>query len=113
MHIGVLNNHGIQFSSKPLLKTDADFSRTEIGHNVSFKGIVENKTKLIRNDNHEISLNFTESIAAAETLVELLKLSEKQSMVSFVYSKESDLVRAQSVFIEIGEHMLEFCESVN
>lgn len=34
-------------------------------------------------------------------------------MISFVYSHESDLMRAQSVFVEIGSHMLEFCDFVN
>ena len=34
-------------------------------------------------------------------------------MVSLIYDSESDLLRAQAVFIEIGEHMLEFCDYVN
>ncbi len=34
-------------------------------------------------------------------------------MISFIYSQESDLIRAQAVFVEIGSHMIEFCDFVN
>lgn len=54
MPIGVLNNKGIQFSSKPLLKSDKlAIIKTASGTNIDFKAIVENKTKLIRYDKHE------------------------------------------------------------
>ena len=34
-------------------------------------------------------------------------------MIIFDIHKEADLMRAQAVFIETGEHMLEFCDFVN
>ena len=34
-------------------------------------------------------------------------------MVSHIYNSTNDLMRAQAVLIEIGEHMLEFCEYVD
>ena len=35
------------------------------------------------------------------------------NMIIFDIHKEADLMRAQAVFIETGEHMLEFCDFVN
>ena len=34
-------------------------------------------------------------------------------MTSFIYSNPADIMRAQEVFIDIGNHMLHFCEFVN
>ena len=50
---------------------------------------------------------------AADRLLEYLLFSEKRSMVSHIYNSTNDLMRAQAVLIEIGEHMLEFCEYVD
>ena len=64
MPIGVMNNNGIQFSSKPLLKADsaATIGKSEIGKNKVFRGIIEEKTKLVKNDKNEIQLTFKEVI---------------------------------------------------
>jgi len=101
MPIGVLSNQGIEFSSKPILQSHSkDFSKSDLGKNATFKGILEEKTKLMKNDLDEVALDFTESIRAAKHLHDLLSFSEKQSMISLM-------------LIEIGEHMLEFCDFVN
>jgi len=34
-------------------------------------------------------------------------------MISLIYNSTQNLMRAQAVLIEIGEHMLEFCEYVD
>ena len=42
--------------------------KTATGTNLDFKAILENKTKLIRYDKHEIQLTFGEAINTAEDL---------------------------------------------
>ena len=34
-------------------------------------------------------------------------------MMSFVYTKEGDMMKAQAVFIEIGIHILDYANGVN
>ena len=67
----------------------------------------------MKNDKNETSLTFTDSINSATKLNELLTHTEKMQMVIFDIRTEADLMRAQAVFIELGEHMLEFCDFVN
>ena len=52
MPIGVLSNSGIEFSSKPILQASS-LNKTELGKNLTFKGIIEEKTKLMKNDRNE------------------------------------------------------------
>ena len=52
MPIGVLSNNGIEFSSKPILQASS-LNKTALGKNMTFKGIIEEKTKLVRNDRNE------------------------------------------------------------
>lgn len=114
MPIGVRINNGIQFSSKPLLEnSDVVSTKTMIGQHADFKVIVESFTKLYKSDNQERSIAFSEQIAASDNLIERLQCTEKQSMTSFIYAREADLMRAQSIFIDIGLHMLEFSDYVN
>ena len=46
-------------------------------------------------------------------LLEYLEFSEKTSMISLIYDSKASLMRAQAILIEIGEHMLEFCQQVD
>lgn len=58
-------------------------------------------------------MDFSDTIKASRNLKEHLKYSEKNSMTSFIYSSEADMLRAQALFIDIGNHMLEFCDYVD
>lgn len=49
MPIGVLSNDGIQFSSKPILEAKTSNS-SDLDKNYTFRGIVLEKTKLIKHD---------------------------------------------------------------
>ena len=46
-------------------------------------------------------------------LSEIIQTSEKHSMISFIYENEGSLRHAQSVLIDLGMHLLEFCDFVN
>ena len=111
MPIGVLTNHGIEFLSRPILQSTS--KKSHLDKNTTFKGILEEKSKLVKNDKNEQDLKFQEAIVSADRLLEYLLYSEKRSMVSLIYNSTADLMRAQAVLIEIGEHMLEFCEYVD
>ena len=114
MPIGVRVNNGILFSSKPLLHaSDIESKKTIINQHADFKVILECFTKLYKADKKERALPFVDAIKCAELLHEKLQCSEKQSMTSFIYNHVADLMRAQEVFIDIGEHMLYFCDFVN
>jgi len=58
MPIGVLSNDGIEFSSKPILQAHSSIHKTDLGKHMTFKGIMEAKTKLMKNDRNESSLLF-------------------------------------------------------
>ena len=67
----------------------------------------------MKNDRNESQLLFSETIQSAERLLEHLNFTEKPTMISLIYSSTASLMRAQAVLIEIGEHMLEFCDYVD
>ena len=96
MPIGVLNNKGITFSSGPVLGNPQmmDVSRTQIGSNPSFRSIIEEKTRLIKNDKHEMKLSFPDSINSADRLNEQLQYTEKLNAIIFDIDNEADLMRA-------------------
>ena len=87
--------------------------KDDLAKNLAFKGILEERTKLMKNDRNETQLLFQDAILSADRLLEHLQTTEKTSMISFIYNERASLMRAQALLIEIGEHILEFCDYVN
>jgi len=116
MKVGVLTKSGIQFSSKPIL-LEAQLSNQRIVKDSDnpVKKIEANKDRLILSDTGKAKSRLTlyEKMQVFGQLTQLLTTSQKSSMMSFVYSNESELMRAQKMFIELGKHCLVFSEYVD
>ena len=112
MKVGVLTKQGIILTSKPILE-DADGVIKDIDKPV--KKIIALKDKLIKSDTGRVKQRLTlyEKIQLFTEIGQLLQKSEKNSMMSFIYPNEQDLIDAQRHMIELGLHCLEFAEFVD
>lgn len=89
MKVGVLSKRGISFTSKPILRDITNYRGVE---NAQLKKFVFLKDRLIHNDtgraNNKQRLSVYEKIQLFSEMSALLTTSEKNSMISFVYSHE-------------------------
>ena len=60
----------------------------------NFTKLMSLKDKLIKHDNHQSRLDFGGILELCKSINKLLKLSEKQSMISFVYNDDEDMMHA-------------------
>jgi hypothetical protein len=93
MKVGVLTKQGIILTSKPILE-DADGIIKDIDKPV--KKIIALKDKLIKSDTGRVKQRLTlyEKIQLFTEIGQLLQKSEKNSMMSFIYPNEQDLIDA-------------------
>ena len=113
MRIGVMSNEGVLFSSKPLLYQGDEKGSLKFKKNPYFQELLIYKAKLIKHDRHEKQMSFSDVMQTIKKLMDILQSSEKQSMLSFIYETDVELRQAQSILIDLGKHLLEFCDYIN
>jgi hypothetical protein len=114
MKVGVLTKSGIQFSSKPILLEAGRMNVMKDNENPAKK--FENlKDKLILSDTGrgKTRLSVFDKTNLFNEILALLQTSHKNSMLSFIYSNELELIKSQNAFIELGVHCLTFSEYVD
>ena len=95
MRIGVMSNTGVTFSSKPLLYQDSNSNSSAGIHKMEyFKEMLTLIQKLTKHDRHVTTLNFADQMQVTKRMREILETTEKDSMISFIYEKEQDLITA-------------------
>ena len=92
MKVGVLSKKGISFTSKPILLDSQGTNQRVVkdGSDQPLKKIILFKDKLILSDTGRVKQRLTlyEKIQLFTELSQLLVISEKNSMTSFMYSNE-------------------------
>jgi hypothetical protein len=56
------------------------------------------------------SADVRDQITRHKELCTLLRSTRKQSMISFIYESKGDLIQAQSLLLDLGEHLLRFAD---
>ena len=56
------------------------------------------------------SADVRDQITRLKELCSLLRSTRKQSMISFIYESKGDLIQAQSLLLDTGEHLLRFAD---
>ncbi|CDW81936.1 duf1765 domain containing protein [Stylonychia lemnae] len=116
MKVGVLTKSGIQFSSKPiLLESQLTNQKLSKDGDSQIKKINVLKDKLILSDTGKVKQRLTlyEKVQIFQELASLLVQTHKNSMMSFIYSNEVELIKAQKIFIDLGLHCMTFSEYVD
>lgn len=117
MKVGVLSKTGISFTSKPILIDNQTATQKVIKEDayLPFKKFLELKEKLILSDTGRLKqrLTYQEKLPIFNEINTLLLKSEKNSMLSYIYSNEQELIFAQKELIDLGMHCLEFAEFVD
>lgn len=92
MKVGVLSKTGISFTSKPILIDNQAATQKVIKEDAyqPFKRFIELKEKLILSDTGRLKqrLTYSEKMPLFNEIYTLLLKSEKNSMVSYMYSNE-------------------------
>lgn len=103
MKIGVLSNNGITYSTQILLR-ESKFGQKTGPSDDKLQEFIRMKDKVMKHDRWVSRLDFFEIIKTSKNLIDLLTDFEKK------YTSELELSKAQMQFIELGKHMLEFCD---
>jgi len=101
MKVGVMRNDGVEFSSKPLMFETAKIVRlkTKSSKEDKSKELQVMVSKLIKHDRHNQRLGMPEVFDLILKISEFLEKSDKESMKSFMYLSEVELIKAQTILI--------------
>lgn len=106
MKIGVLDNHGVHFSSKSYSMG----STAKVAKLQKVKQFETLKAKIIQHDRRIKHMPFEETSLTIAELADVLSKSEKMSSLTFLYANQSQLIDMQFQLLELGNHILEFGE---
>lgn len=108
MPIGVLSENGVEFTSTPFLEdTTSMFDRSQLPRQIAeileyFKVI--KKRDLTKGNKNKVSLTKAESLI--DSIIKLLKESDKKSMISFTYTNMASGIKAQEILVDLGKQSI-------
>ena len=74
------------------------------------------KESILKKKKNSTFSNQSRSVAGSRKaligIIEILQKTERESMVCFIYNEEQDVVKAQNVFLDLGEHLADYSECV-
>ncbi|EAR90961.2 hypothetical protein TTHERM_00145660 (macronuclear) [Tetrahymena thermophila SB210] len=115
--VGVMTEKGIQKSSPSVYFRDDNID-SEINQLNEAKNLLIENTFRLQQNNAEI-VGF-ERLKLKEELLnhfnkvfQISQMTHKQSTTSFYYKSQNDLIRAQTILIELADHLLSYADEVD
>ncbi|KAL4506503.1 hypothetical protein ABPG72_000074 [Tetrahymena utriculariae] len=115
--VGVMTEKGIQKSSPSVYFRD-DTIDSEINQLNEAKNLLIENTFRLQQNNAEIvgfeRLKLKEELQNHfNKVLQISQMTHKQSTTSFYYKSQNDLIRAQTILIELADHLLSYADEVD
>ncbi|KAL4459972.1 hypothetical protein ABPG74_003498 [Tetrahymena malaccensis] len=115
--VGVMTEKGIQKSSPSVYFRD-DTIHSEINQLNDAKNLLIENTFRLQQNNAEIvgfeRLKLKEELQNHfNKVLQISQMTHKQSTTSFYYKSQNDLIRAQTILIELADHLLSYADEVD